>query len=165
MPLHGEYEPPTWDIARKQVERYESSGGTDGVTQNGAVCIILTNVGAKTGKLRKNPLIRVTDGTRYACVGSMGGAPKDPGWCTNVRANPHVELQDETVKRDYLAREVFGDERQAWWDRAVEAWPAYAEYQTKTTRVIPVFVLDPFDPDDPAGSSDVPSAEADATAT
>ena len=146
MPLDGEYEPGTWDVAAKQVEIYEGSGGTKGTTLNGATCIILTNVGAKSRKLRKNPLIRVTDGTRYAALGSMGGQPQHPGWVHNLRANPHVELQDGPVKKDYLAREVDGDERDRWWTIATEAWPAYDDYQAKTDRVIPVFVLDPIDP-------------------
>jgi F420H(2)-dependent quinone reductase len=142
MPLEGEYEPSTWDVARDQVELFESTNGAEGTVLNGAPCIILTNVGAKTGKLRKNPLIRVTDGTRYAVLGSMGGQPKNPNWVTNLRVNPHVELQDGPVKKDYLAREVSGDERAEWWERAAEAWPAYNDYQAKTDRVIPVFVLD-----------------------
>jgi deazaflavin-dependent oxidoreductase (nitroreductase family) len=145
MPLEGEYEPSTWDIARDQVELFESTNGAKGTVLNGAPCIILTNVGAKTGKLRKNPLIRVTDGTNYAVLGSMGGAPTSPNWVTNIRTNPLVELQDGPVKKDYLAREVDGDERTEWWARATEAWPAYDEYQAKTTRVIPVFVLTPVD--------------------
>lgn len=145
MPLEGEYEPGTWDLARDQVELYESTNGAKGTVLNGAPCIILTNVGAKTGKLRKNPLIRVTDGTNYAVLGSMGGAPTSPNWVTNLRTNPHVELQDGPVKRDYTAREVSGDERTHWWRLATEAWPPYDDYQAKTERVIPVFVLEPLD--------------------
>ena len=146
MPLEGDYEPSTWDIARDQVELFERTNGAEGTVLNGAPCIILTNVGAKSGKLRKSPLIRVTDGTSYAALGSMGGAPKSPNWVTNLRVNPHVELQDGPVKRDYLAREVSGDERTRWWKLATEAWPAYDTYQTRTERVIPVFVLEPYDP-------------------
>lgn len=145
MPLEGEYAPGTWDIAREQAELFERTNGAEGTMQNGAPCILLTNVGAKTGKLRKNPLIRVTDGTRYAALGSMGGAPKSPGWVTNLRVNPHVELQDGPVKKDYLAREVHGEERDHWWKIATEAWPAYDTYQSRTERVIPVFVLDPIE--------------------
>src|SRR3954469_25006746 len=125
MPLEGDYEPATWDVARDHVERYERTGGVEGSTLNGAPCIVLTNVGAKTGKLRKSPLIRVTDGSRYAALGSMGGQPQHPGWVINLRTNPHVELLDGAVKRDYLARELTGAERDEWWHRATEAWPAY----------------------------------------
>jgi deazaflavin-dependent oxidoreductase (nitroreductase family) len=109
----------------------------------GKPIILLTTVGAKTGKLRKTPLMRVEHDGQYAVVASLGGAPKNPVWYHNIKKNPRVELQDGSVTRDYDAREVFGDEKAAWWDRAVEAWPEYAEYQTKTDRQIPVFVLTP----------------------
>jgi deazaflavin-dependent oxidoreductase (nitroreductase family) len=142
MPLTGEYEPSTWDVASEQVELFERTNGAEGQYLNGAHCIILTNRGAKSGKIRKSPLIRVTDGTRYAVVGSMGGAPKSPNWVTNLRTDPHVELQDGPDRHDYTARELSGAERDEWWKIAVEAWPAYDDYQAKTTRVIPVFVLD-----------------------
>ncbi|MEO6629560.1 MAG: nitroreductase family deazaflavin-dependent oxidoreductase [Aquihabitans sp.] len=143
MPLEGEYEPSTWKMAADQVELFESTNGAEGQYQNDAFCIILTNRGAKSGKIRKSPLIRVTDGTNYAAVGSMGGAPKSPNWVTNLTADPHVELQDGPVRRDYTARLVDGDERARWWAIATEAWPAYDDYQAKTERVIPVFVLEP----------------------
>ncbi len=145
MPLQGEYEPGTSDWARKQLETYESSGGTAGTTLRGMPVIILTSVGAKTGKLRKTPLMRVEHDGRYAVVASLGGAPKHPVWYFNLVANPHVELQDGPVKRDYVAREVTGDEKALWWERAVAAYPDYADYQAKTDREIPVFVLDPVD--------------------
>lgn len=109
----------------------------------GKPIILLTTVGAKTGKLRKTPLMRVEHDGQYAVVASLGGAPKNPVWYHNIKKNPRVELQDGSVTRDYDAREVFGDEKAAWWERAVEAWPEYAEYQTKTDRQIPVFVLTP----------------------
>ena len=109
----------------------------------GKPIILLTTVGAKTGKLRKTPLMRVEHDGEYAVVASLGGAPKNPVWYYNIAKNPRVELQDGAVTRDYDAREVFGDEKAAWWERAVEAWPDYAEYQTKTERQIPVFVLTP----------------------
>jgi len=144
MPLEGEYEPSTWDLAREQVELFERTNGAEGQYQNDAFCIILTNRGARSGKIRKSPLIRVTDGTNYAAVGSMGGAPKSPNWVTNLRVNPHVELQDGPVRKDYIAREVAGPERDEWWRTATEAWPAYDDYQARTTRVIPVFVLEPI---------------------
>jgi deazaflavin-dependent oxidoreductase (nitroreductase family) len=141
MPLIGEYEPSTSDWARKQAEKYEGSGGTSALTLRGKPVIVLTSVGAKTGKLRKTALMRVEHEGEYAVVASLGGAPKHPVWYHNLKANPHVELQDATEKHDYLAREVVGEERELWWRRAVDVWPDYATYQTKTTRVIPVFVL------------------------
>ena len=143
MPLTGEYEPGTFDFSRDQVDRYERSGGTEGTDNQGKPVIVLTSVGAKTGKLRKTPLMRVEHDGEYAVVASLGGAPKNPGWYHNIVKNPRVELQDGAVPRDYDAREVFGDERATWWERAVEAWPDYAEYQKKTDRQIPVFVLTP----------------------
>ena len=105
--------------------------------------IVLTSVGAKSGKLRKTPLMRVEHDGTYAVVASLGGAPEHPVWYFNLKANPHVELQDLATKRDYTAREVTGDEKTLWWDRAVEAFPDYANYQKKTDRQIPVFVLEP----------------------
>lgn len=143
MPLTGEYEPSTSDWARKQAELYEASGGTEGVDLRGRRVIVLTSVGAKTGKLRKTALMRVEHDGVYAVVASLGGAPKHPVWYFNITANPHVELQDGPDKNDYLAREVTGDEKAVWWERAVEAWPDYATYQEKTSRQIPVFVLEP----------------------
>lgn len=143
MPLKGEYEPsPVAEVA-EQVELYERTGGEEGGTMGGRPVIILTTKGTKSKKLRKTPLMRVTDGTRYAVVASLGGAPKHPVWYHNIVADPHVMLQDGPVLRDYVARRVEGDELDQWWDRAVETWPAYADYQKKTSRDIPVFVLDP----------------------
>ena len=146
MPLHGEYEPSTSRRSRDQVALYESSGGTEGTTLNGLPVIVLTTIGAKTGKLRKTPLMRVEHDGEYAVVASQGGAPKHPVWYFNLRKDPHVELQDGPVKRDYIAREVTGDEKAEWWRRAVEAYPPYADYQKKTTRQIPLFVLTPTEP-------------------
>lgn len=143
MPLIGDYEPSTSEWARRQAELYENSGGTEGTQLRGMPVIILTSVGAKTGKLRKAALMRVEHDGEYAAVASLGGAPKHPVWSFNLVKNPHVELQDGAVKRDYTAREVHGDERALWWARAVAAYPDYAEYQRKTERVIPVFVLEP----------------------
>ena len=143
MPLTGEYAPSPSDWAREQAEKFEASGGTEAADLQGRPIILLTSIGAKTGKLRKTPLMRVEHNGEYAVVASRGGAPTHPVWYWNLVKNPHVELQDGNVKRDYTAREVAGDERAVWWDRAVEAWPPYAEYQTKTDRVIPVFVLTP----------------------
>jgi deazaflavin-dependent oxidoreductase (nitroreductase family) len=141
MPLTGEYEPSTSGWARKQVEQYEASGGTEATTLHGLPVIVLTTVGAKSGKLRKTALMRVEHDGEYAIVASLGGAPKHPVWYYNVLANPHVELQDETEKHDYDAREVTGEEKVLWWHRAVEAFPPYAGYQEKTDREIPLFVL------------------------
>src|SRR6516162_7352419 len=134
MPLTGEYEPSPAPWARDQVEAYEGSDGTAGNEMNGKPVIILTSVGAKSGKLRKAPLMRVEHDGQYAVVASLGGAPTHPVWYYNLTANPRVELQDGPVKQDYQAREVHGAERETWWERAVAAWPDYAEYQKKTIR-------------------------------
>ena len=144
MPLQGEYEPSPSDWARQQVETYESSGGTEGTTMRGMPVVILTTLGAKSGKLRKTPLMRVEHDGRYAVVASLGGAPKHPLWYHNIVASPHVELQDGPVTQDMTAREVVGDELAVWWERALAAYPEYADYQQKTTRRIPVFVLEPM---------------------
>lgn len=143
MPLTGEYEPSTSAWAREQAEQFEASGGTQANTMQGVPIIVLTSVGAKSGKLRKTALMRVEHDGRYAVVASKGGAPEHPVWYYNLTKSPHVELQDGAVKRDYDARLVEGPERDEWWARSVEVWPAYAEYQTRTDRVIPVFVLEP----------------------
>ena len=142
MPLTGEYEPGTAEWAREQVEKFEASNGQEANTLRGRPIIVLTSVGAKTSVLRKTALMRVEHDGVYAVVASMGGAPKHPVWYYNLKQHPHVELQDGPTRRDYLAREVSGDEKAAQWERAVEAWPAYAKYQTKTDRQIPVFVLE-----------------------
>jgi deazaflavin-dependent oxidoreductase (nitroreductase family) len=142
MPLQGEYAPSPSDWARKQAETYEASGGTEATTLRGLPVVVLTTVGARTGKLRKTPLMRVEHDGTYAVVASRGGAPKHPVWYHNLKAHPEVELQDGPVKQDLRAREVTGEERAIWWARAVEAFPDYADYQTKTDRQIPVFVLE-----------------------
>ncbi|MGL4305657.1 MAG: nitroreductase family deazaflavin-dependent oxidoreductase [Mycobacteriaceae bacterium] len=144
MPLQGEYEPSISDWARKQAEAYVDSGGTYKTTIRGFPVVILTTLGAKTGKLRKTPLMRVEHEGEYAVVASLGGAPKHPVWYYNVKAHPQVELQDQSTTKDYLAREVRGAEKDLWWNRAVAAFPDYASYQKKTQRVIPVFVLTPI---------------------
>lgn len=144
MPLSGEYAPSTdstWDWAREQAELYERSGGTQGTTMNGLPVVVVTSLGARSGKLRKNCLMRVEHDGEYALVASKGGAAEHPDWYHNLKANPHVELQDGPVKHDYIAREATGAERDVWWQRAVEAFSTYAEYQDKTDRHIPVFVL------------------------
>ncbi len=142
MPLSGDYEPSTADWVREHVEKIEESGGRAAEMQ-GKPVILLTTIGAKSGKIRKTPLMRVEHNGEYAVVASLGGAPKNPVWYYNIKKNPRVELQDGATTRDYDAREVFGDEKATWWERAIEAWPDYAEYQTKTDRQIPVFVLTP----------------------
>jgi deazaflavin-dependent oxidoreductase (nitroreductase family) len=144
MPLEGEYEPSAAQWVREQVEAIESSGGTEGTTLRGLPVILITNRGAKTGKLRKTPLMRVEHNGTYAAVASQGGAPKHPVWYYNLIAEPHVELQDGPVKQDMTARLVTGAERAAWWKRAVAAFPDYADYQKKTDREIPVFVVEPI---------------------
>lgn len=144
MPLQGEYAPSTSDWARKQAELYEATGGAEGAELQGKPVIVLTSVGAKTGMLRKTALMRVEHDGVYAVVASRGGAPSHPVWYYNLVAHPHVELQDGPDKRDYLAREVTGDERAVWWERAAAVWPAYNDYQTKTERQIPIFVLEPI---------------------
>lgn len=141
MPLTGEYEPSSSDWARKQAELYENSGGTEGTMMNGMPVVLLTTKGNKSGKLRKSPLMKVEHNGEYAIVASLGGAPKHPVWYYNVKAEPLVELQDGPDKHDYVAREVTGDEKAQWWERSVAAYPDYAEYQKKTDREIPVFVL------------------------
>ncbi|MEZ0064498.1 deazaflavin-dependent oxidoreductase (nitroreductase family) [Streptacidiphilus sp. MAP12-20] len=145
MPLTGEYEPSRFDFSRDQVEIYERSGGTEGTDNQGKPVIVLTSVGAKTGKLRKTPLMRVEHDGEYAVVASLGGAPQHPVWYHNLIANSHVELQDGPVKKDYQATEVHGEAYAVWFERAVTAWPDYAEYQKKTTRKMPIFVLTPVD--------------------
>ena len=143
MPLTGEYEPSTQAWVREQVEEYEASGGTRGTTLRGVPVVVVTSKGARSGKLRKAPVMRVEHDGVYAAVASKGGAPEHPAWYRNIVEQPLVEVQDETVKGDYRARELSGDEREQWWERAVAVWPDYAEYQTKTDREIPVFVLEP----------------------
>jgi deazaflavin-dependent oxidoreductase (nitroreductase family) len=144
MPLDGEYAPGKSAWARKQAERFEASNGTEAATLQGKPIIVLTSVGARTGKLRKTALMRVEHDGEYAVVASKGGSATNPAWYYNLKANPHVELQDGPVKRDYTAREVGDDEKATWWARSLEVWPAYADYQRKTERLIPVFVLEPL---------------------
>ncbi|WP_026411189.1 nitroreductase family deazaflavin-dependent oxidoreductase [Actinomadura oligospora] len=145
MPLEGEYGPSPAQWIREQVELYESSGGTRGTTlwDTGLPVVILTMRGARSGRLRKIPLMRVEHEGQYAAVASKGGFPSHPDWYFNLRSDPRVELRDGAVCQDMTAREVTGDERAEWWKRAVAAFPTYAEYQEMTDRVIPVFVLAP----------------------
>ena len=142
MPLQGEIELSPTGWVRDQTEKILANGTTDGVDIKGNPVILLTTRGAKSGKLRKVPLMRVEHDGQYAIVASLGGAPKHPVWYHNVVADPHVELQDGTESHDYRAREVTGEEKAQWWERAVAAYPDYADYQKKTDRQIPVFVLE-----------------------
>ncbi len=143
MPLTGEYKPSTSDWARKQAEAFEASDGQKANTLRGVPIIVLTSVGAKSGGLRKTALMRVEHDGRYLAVASKGGHPSPPKWYWNIVAHPHVELQDGAVKRDYVARELSGDERAEWWERAVAVWPDYDSYQAKTDREIAIFLLEP----------------------
>lgn len=143
MPLQGEYEPSPADWVRDQVDEYERSGGTSATTLRGVPVVVITSVGANSKKLRKNPVMRVEHDGVYVVVASKGGTPQNPDWYRNLVEHPLVELQDGASKADYTAREASGDERALWWKRAVEVWPDYASYQTKTDRQIPVFVLEP----------------------
>ena len=145
--LEGEYEPSTWGWVRDQVELIESSGGTKGTTLRGMPVIVVTNRGVKSGKLRKTPLMRVEHEGSYAAVASQGGAPEHPAWYYNLLADPHVEVQDGPMKGHFVAREITGDEKREWWKRAVAAFPPYREYQARTSRDIPVFVLEPMPSD------------------
>ena len=144
MPVDGEYEPSPAAWVRDQVELYESSGGTQGTTlrETGLPVVIVTNLGVSSGKVRKTPVMRVEHDGKYAMVASKGGAPEHPLWYHNLKKNPRVEVQDGAGKWEMIARELSGDERAAWWERAVAAYPPYAEYQQRTGRLIPVFVLE-----------------------
>jgi len=143
MPIEGTYEPSPWAQVADQIELYESSGGTEGTTLQGAPCVILWTRGRSSGAIRKSPLIRVSDGARYAVVASKGGAPEHPLWYLNLVADPNVSLQDGPVLQDYVAHTASPDERAHWWPLATTAWPSYDEYQTKTDREIPIVVLEP----------------------
>ena len=136
-----ELSPTEW--VQGQTKKILETGTTDGIEVLGSPVVLLTLRGAKTGKLRYTPVMRVEHDGSYAVVASKGGAPEHPTWYYNIKAYPEFPLQDGTVTKDYVAREVDGDERAAWWERAVAAYPSYAEYQTRTDRLIPVFVLDP----------------------
>ncbi len=145
MALTGEYVPSTEQWVRDQVELYESSGGTRGTTlrDTGLPVVIVTSLGARSGKIRKTPLMRVEHDGRYLLVASQGGAPKHPTWYYNLRSHPVIELQDGLVKQDMTVRELSGAEKATWWERAVAAFPNYADYQRRTDREIPVFLAEP----------------------
>jgi F420H(2)-dependent quinone reductase len=144
MPLDGEYEPSPQQWVRDQVERYEATGGREANTlrDTGLPVVIFSTRGAKSGRVRKQPLMRVEHGGEYLMVGSQGGAPTDPAWVANVRKHPdQVTVQDGPEPWDGEARELTGAEKAEWWDRAVAVFPDYADYQKKTTREIPVFLV------------------------
>jgi len=147
MSVDQDYEPSPIGWVREQVELYESSGGTKGTTlrDTGYPVVLLTLRGAKSGKIRKTPLMRVEHDGTYAAVASQGGAPKHPVWYYNLLAHPRLELQDGPVKKAYVAREVTGEEKEIWWERAVAAFPPYADYQRRTDRQIPLLLLEPVD--------------------
>ena len=137
----AEFSPTDW--VREQTRKILDTGTTEGIEVRGAPIVLLTLRGARTGKLRYTPVMRVEHDGRYAVIASKGGSPEHPSWYHNIRANPEVRLQDGAVTHDYVAREVEGAERDEWWQRAVAAFPSYAEYQAKTDRRIPVLVLEP----------------------
>jgi F420H(2)-dependent quinone reductase len=141
--LQGEYEPSAWDWVAKQVEAYESSGGTEGTLLNDKPCVVVTMRGRRSGKVRKAAVMRIEHGGTYAAVASKGGADHDPGWYLNLLDNPEVTVQDGPEVHRRWARVADGDERAEWWARAVEVWPDYDDYQTKTERSIPVVLLEP----------------------
>jgi deazaflavin-dependent oxidoreductase (nitroreductase family) len=155
MPLEGEYEPSPRAWVRDQVAQYEASGGREANTlrDTGLPIAIFWNRGVQSGKVRKTPLMRVEHDGAYLMVGSQGGAPTDPAWVANVRAHPEVTVQDGPEPWDGVAREISGQERQEWWERGVAAYPPYAEYQKKTDRLIPLFVVERKD-----AAGDVPRA-------
>ena len=138
-----EYVPSPWEPIADQVALYEATGGAEGSDFMGGPCIILTTIGAKTGTLRKTPLIRVEEDGRYVVIGSMGGAPSHPNWVHNLRAQPRCRLQDGPVVHELTARELHGEDKQRWWELAATVWPDYDKYQASTERVIPLFLLEP----------------------
>ena len=145
MALQGEYEPSTTRWVREQVEEFEASNGqrANVLARTGDPIVVITSVGSSSGKLRKNPVMRVEHDGRYLAVASYGGGAENPVWVHNFRAHPEVELQDRADKATYAVRELpVGPERDEWWTRAVETWPTYGDYQKKTDRLIPLFLLE-----------------------
>ncbi|GAA4264101.1 nitroreductase family deazaflavin-dependent oxidoreductase [Dactylosporangium darangshiense] len=141
MPLHGEYEPSPTDFVRDQVALYEATDGVEGGTFKDRPVVVMTHKGAKSGKIRKNPLMKIEHDGTYAVVASNGGGAL-PVWYQNLVVNPVVELQDGSVKQDMRAREIFGEEKLQWWDRADEAYPDFIQYRVTAGRDIPLFVLE-----------------------
>jgi deazaflavin-dependent oxidoreductase (nitroreductase family) len=141
-----DYEPSPWAQIAEEVALYERTGGTEPSELVGDEWVILWTLGARSGRVRKTPLVRTTDGEgRYAVIGSMGGAPTHPQWVHNLRVHPEARLQDGARVMDFSVREVDGEEKDAWWARAAAVWPDYDAYQASTERRIPLFVLDPAD--------------------
>ena len=145
MSIEGEYEPSPTAWVRDHVEKITATGTTEGVTIHGRPVVMMTMKGATSGKVRKVPVMRVEHDGAYAIVASRGGAPTHPAWYFNLKANPRITLQDGRAVHDYVVRELDGAERDVWWERAVAAYPDYAEYQTKTTRRIPVLLAERAD--------------------
>jgi F420H(2)-dependent quinone reductase len=145
MALTGQYAPSSRPASRQQAETYEASGGTQAADLMGTPIVVLTSVGAKTGLLRKNPLIRIEHDGQYAVLASNGGSPRHPVWYYNVATDPHVELQDGATKKDYLAHLATGEERALWWNRAVAVWPQFHDYTVGLGRTIPLLVLVPIE--------------------
>jgi deazaflavin-dependent oxidoreductase (nitroreductase family) len=147
MTIQGEYVPSKQDWVREQVERFEATNGAEANTlrDTGDPIVVITSIGAKSGKVRKNPVMRVEKDGNYVAVASKGGAPQHPEWYFNFLAHPVVDLQDGPDKRAYRARLLSGQERTQWWQYAVDTWPTYAEYEKRTDREIPVFLLEPID--------------------
>lgn len=145
MTLTGEYVPSSAEWVRDNVELFESTNGAEGNTMNGDPIVVITSVGSRSGSLRKNPVMRVEKDGKYVAVASKGGAPDNPSWFANFVAHPEVELQDGPEKHTYRARQLEGEEREKWWEHAVSTWPTYGEYQRKTDRQIPVFLLERID--------------------
>jgi deazaflavin-dependent oxidoreductase (nitroreductase family) len=145
VPIDAPYARGSWDMAADHAELYESSGGTKGATIRGVRCVMLTTLGRRSGKARRSVVMRVEHEGTYAAIASMGGQPQHPNWYLNVCDHPTVTLRDATEVADYSARTAEGEERAEWWKRATDVWPAYDEYQAKTTRVIPVVILEPVD--------------------
>jgi F420H(2)-dependent quinone reductase len=143
--LDGEYVPSPVERVRKQVEDYEASGGVEGATLEGRPVVILTSVGARSGKVRKNPVMRIVDGERYVAVASAGGAPTHPSWYTNLVSHPTVRIQDGATVKEFHAREVRGEEKQRYWAIAEQFWPHFPEYRRRAAgRDIPIMVLEPI---------------------
>jgi len=145
MPTDGEYSPSPVEYISQYVEKYEVSNGTDGYLYNDRPVVLLTSTGAKTGRTRKVPVMRIEHEGQYALVASSAGSDKHPGWYYNITREPRVQIQDGATKGEFVAREISGDERDAWWSRAVETWPEFEDYTRMTTRSIPLFVLTPVE--------------------
>ena len=143
-PLEGEFDPPKEGWVADQLAAIDEAGDTRAADIQGMAVVVYTVRGKRSGKLRRVPLMRVTDGRAYAAVASKGGAPQHPAWYHSMLANPRVDLQDGTTKQGYVVRELSGQERAQWWERCVAAFPPYAEYQTKTDREIPVLLAEPL---------------------